>query len=261
MYEGIKFINREKAAESFVNSLVGKRPVFILVIGTTETAKIPGITAAGKSVESVDKTPAADAEVLLLGRPRCINEVPKFGNDDEYVDSLAREVHIRTNAEFMKFKDYYGQPMMINGSVAGGYYGYSKACGATPDGRKDGEPVADALLSPASGKDKTGPTAVLKSAARVTPTYNHLLNQKFLPQFLDGENRKIFAQYLKAWADLGIYHVQFNVVDKATLLDARAHPEKYSDLVVRVAGYSAYWVDLDEGIQNEIIRRTEQSFA
>ncbi|MFX0163170.1 MAG: nicotinate mononucleotide-dependent phosphoribosyltransferase CobT [Candidatus Hodarchaeota archaeon] len=76
MYEGIKFINREKAAESFVNSLVGKRPVFILVIGTTETAKIPGITAAGKSVESVDKTPAADAEVLLLGRPRCINEVP-----------------------------------------------------------------------------------------------------------------------------------------------------------------------------------------
>ena len=76
MYETINFVNREKDAAFFIDSLVGKRPVFVLVIGTTETAKIPGITAAGKSVETVDKTPATDAEVLLLDRPRCVNEVP-----------------------------------------------------------------------------------------------------------------------------------------------------------------------------------------
>jgi len=193
-------------------------------------------------------------------RQRCINEVPKFGSDDEYVDRLAREVHVKTNAEFMKFNDYFGYPMVMNGSVAGGYYGYSKACGATPDGRKDSESLADAVCSPMAGRDKRGPTAVLKSVSKITPTYNHLLNQKFLPQFLEGENSKIFAYYLKTWADLGIYHIQFNVIDKATLLDAKAHPEKYFDLVVRVAGYSAYWVDLDKGLQNEIIKRTEQGF-
>jgi len=81
VYETINFVNREKDAAFFIDSLVGKRPVFVLVIGTTETAKIPGITAAGKSVEDVDKTPAADAEVLLLGRPRCITEVPTTPDD------------------------------------------------------------------------------------------------------------------------------------------------------------------------------------
>lgn len=194
-------------------------------------------------------------------RQRLINEAPKFGNDDDYVDLLAKEVHIRTNAEFMKFKDYYGYPLMINGSVAGGYYGFSKACGATPDGRKDSESLADALLSPMAARDRKGPTAVLKSVSKITPTYNHLLNQKFLPQFLEGENKRLFATYLKTWADLGIYHVQFNVVDRATLLDAQAHPEEYTNLVVRVAGYSAYFVDLAKEQQDDIIKRAEQSFA
>jgi formate C-acetyltransferase len=92
-------------------------------------------------------------------------------------------------------------------------------------------------------------------------TYLHLFNQRFQPQFLEGENKELFASYLKTWADLGIYHIQFNVVDKATLLDAQAHPEKYPNLIVRVAGYSAYFVDLGKKWQEEIIRRTEQSFG
>jgi pyruvate formate-lyase/glycerol dehydratase family glycyl radical enzyme len=194
-------------------------------------------------------------------RQRLINQCPKFGNDDDYADDFARQVHIRTNEEFMKFKDYYGWPLMLNGSMAGAYYGFSKACGATPDGRKDGEPLADGVISPTAGMDRLGPTAVLKSVSKVTPTYNHLLNQKFLPQFLEGQNKKAFAQYLKTWADLGIYHIQFNVVDRATLLDAQVHPEKYPDLIVRVAGYSAYFADLAKEQQNDIIRRTEQCFV
>jgi len=193
-------------------------------------------------------------------RQRLINEAPKFGNDDDYVDILAREVHIKSNEEFMKFKNYYGFPILLDGSIAGGYYGFSVGCGALPDGKKDSEPFADGVMSPSAGTDKKGPTAVLKSVGKITPTYAYLFNQKFLPQFLEGENKKLFAQYLRTYHDLGIYHIQFNVVNKETLLDAQAHPESYQNLVVRVAGYSAYFVDLSRPIQDDIIKRTEQSF-
>ena len=82
-----------------------------------------------------------------------------------------------------------------------------------------------------------------------------------MPQFLKDENKKIFSDYLKTWYDLGIWHIQFNVVDKDTLVDAQRRPEQYPDLVVRVAGYSSYWVDLGKPVQDNIISRTEQSFA
>jgi formate C-acetyltransferase len=193
-------------------------------------------------------------------RQRIINEAPKFGNDDDYVDLLAREVHIRSNEVFMKYKDKFGFPHCLDGSIAGGYYGLSVASGATPDGRKDHDPSADTVISPMAGRDKNGPTAVIKSTGKITPTYAHLFNQKFMPQFLEGENKRIFAQYLKTWVDLGNWHVQFNVVDRSTLLDAQIHPEKYPDLLVRVAGYSAYFVDLSKGVQDDIIRRCEQRF-
>jgi pyruvate-formate lyase len=87
-------------------------------------------------------------------------------------------------------------------------------------------------------------------------TFNHLLNQKFLPEFLEGENRELFADYLKTWADLGIHHIQFNVADAQTLKEAQVNPEGYRDMVVRVAGFSAYFVDLPKGLQDSIIERT-----
>jgi formate C-acetyltransferase len=86
------------------------------------------------------------------------------------------------------------------------------------------------------------------------------LNQKFLPTALTGDLKPIFMSYLRSWGDLGISHIQFNVVDRATLLDAQEHPEKHSDLLVRVAGYSAYFVDLSKGLQDSIIARAEQGF-
>jgi formate C-acetyltransferase len=108
--------------------------------------------------------------------------------------------------------------------------------------------------------DNEGPTAVLKSASKVSTarTHNHLLNQKFMPQALEGEKKDLFIQYLRAWGDLGISQIQFNVVDRATLLDAQSRPEDYTNLLVRVAGYSAYFVDLSKGLQDSIIARTEQ---
>jgi formate C-acetyltransferase len=133
---------------------------------------------------------------------------------------------------------------------------------ATPDGRRDGEPLSDGTLSPVFGMDQKGPTAVLKSAAKISTkkTYNHLLNQKFLPAVLAGDMQPVFMSYLRAWGDLGISHIQFNVVDRETLLDAQKHPEKYPDLLIRVAGYSAYFVDLSKGLQDSIIARTEHGF-
>jgi formate C-acetyltransferase len=92
-------------------------------------------------------------------------------------------------------------------------------------------------------------------------TFNQLLNQRFLPELLEGENREIFAAYLKTWSELGIHQVQFNIADSETLRDAQETPSKYEDLVVRVAGYSAYFVDLPKGLQDSIVERTAQSLA
>jgi formate C-acetyltransferase len=110
--------------------------------------------------------------------------------------------------------------------------------------------------------DKMGPTAVLKSAAKIDTarTYNHLLNQKFLPSTFEGDEKEKFLSYLKSWGDLGISHAQFNVVDPQTLRDAQKNPQGHQDLIVRVAGYSAYFVDLSQGLQDSIIARTLLEF-
>lgn len=187
---------------------------------------------------------------------------PKFGNDDEYVDLIARDVHLKTNNVIREFKDYHGNPFNGDGSNAGAVYALSYGVGATPDGRRDHEGIADGTVSAMYGRDTKGPTAMLKSASKIDQvgTYSQLLNQKFLPQYLEGESKKVFADYLRTWSDLGLSHIQFNVVSRETLLDAQEHPEKYTDLVVRVSGYSAYFADLSKGLQDYIIARTEHVF-
>jgi len=195
-------------------------------------------------------------------RQMFINEAPKFGNDDDYVDLLARDIYLRTTQTIRSFKNIYGTSYMEDGTGASTYYTGSVLTGATPDGRKDRDYFNDGTISPAIGTDKKGPTAVLKSVAKIdhARTFTHLFNQKFLPQYLEGANRDAFVAYLKTWIDLGIHHIQFNVFDRETLLEAQRNPEKYANLVVRVAGYSAYFVDLDKGLQDQIISRTEQGF-
>ena len=193
-------------------------------------------------------------------RLRLLNQAPKFGNDDDYVDRWMREVQHKTNEEVKKYPDYYGNPWTLDGSIAGGYYPWGRRTGALPDGKKYRETFADAVFSPVAGRDKKGPTAVIKSMGKVTPTWPFLANQKFLPQFFVEENKELFASYIKTWAELGNWHIQFNVVDRETLLDAQAHPENHQNLIVRVAGYSAYFVDLTKGLQDDIIARTSQKF-
>jgi len=188
---------------------------------------------------------------------------PKYGNDNDFADEIAVQVHHRTAEVMAKFTDRFGNPCRGDGSGVSATYGIAFDTPATPDGRRDGQPFADATLSPSQGVDTNGPTAVLKSASKIntSKTYNHLLNQKFLPSALEADFRDVFLSYLRTWGDLNISHIQFNVVDRDTLLDAQAHPENHSDLIVRVAGYSAYFVDLSKGLQDSIIERTEQRFA
>jgi formate C-acetyltransferase len=140
---------------------------------------------------------------------------------------------------------------------------FGSVIGATPDGRKAGVPLSEGI-SPVQGADRHGPTAVLKSAAKMdhVRTGGTLLNQKFTPQLLkdDGDLDKL-VNLVRTYFKLDGHHIQFNVVDAATLRAAQKNPEQHRDLIVRVAGYSDYFCDLGKALQDEIIARTEyQSF-
>ena len=206
----------------------------------------------------MDKNWAGREDVRLA----CLN-APKFGNDDDYADEIARIVQTRGEAAMEEVKDRFGHSHRGDGSAVSATYGLAADTPATPDGRFDREPFADSTLAPAPGRDKKGPTAVLKSCSKISTvnTFNHLLNQKFLPKFLEDDLKPAFLSYLKTWKKLKVPHIQFNVVDRETLLKAKAQPERYSDLIVRVAGFSAYFVDLSSGLQDHIIARTEQTLT
>jgi pyruvate-formate lyase len=122
---------------------------------------------------------------------------------------------------------------------------------------------SDGTVSPAPGTDKKGPTAVLNSVAKIDPmlTFNHLFNQRWEPEFLKGDNRSKFVAYLRTFVNKGIHHVQGNVIDDAVLRDAQVHPENYESLVVRVAGFSAYFNDCHKEVQEQIIARTKQKLS
>ena len=146
---------------------------------------------------------------------------------------------------------------MVDCSCCAGACG--SVVGATPDGRRAGTPLSEGI-SPVQGADRRGPTAVLKSAAKIdhAKTGGTLLNQKFTPQVLgDQESLSKLAHLIRGYFAMGGHHIQFNVVTAETLRKAQREPEKYRDLIVRVAGYSDYFVDLGTELQDEIIRRTE----
>jgi formate C-acetyltransferase len=194
-------------------------------------------------------------------RQLCLR-APKFGNDDDYADLTSREVARRIEEETSKCKTNWDTSVHVDGTAATAWWSFGRVCCATPDGRMSGDPFNDGTISPMAGRDKKGPTAVLRSVAKVDPlkSWNHLFNQSFMPQFLVGHNAEAFAQYLKTFADMGIHHIQFSTVNRETLEDAQQHPEKYPTLMVRVAGFAAYFIDLDRSIQDSIIARTPQCF-
>jgi formate C-acetyltransferase len=196
------------------------------------------------------------------------DKVPKYGNDEDYVDALAQ----RVMEDYLYELKNYRNTRFGRGPIGGNYCGSTSnisanvplgmAVGATPDGRRAGEPIAEGV-SPFYGTEKKGPTAVLKSVSKL-PTIKmiaQLLNLKFTPSVLAKEEgiKKLIDLIITFFRDLKGWHVQFNVVDAQTLREAQKSPEKYRDLIVRVAGYSALFVALDPKTQEDIIRRTEHS--
>ncbi len=215
-------------------------------------------------------TGAVSMELMLRGleadfagherlRQLLLNKTPRYGNDDDAADDLMVRV----------FEAYFGA---VDGrpNTRGGTYHinllpttvhvyFGSVIGATPDGRRAGAPVSEGV-SPVQGADRQGPTAVLRSVAKMDQvrTGGTLLNQKFTPALLaDDAGRRGLVQLIRTYFRLGGHHVQFNVVDADTLRAAQAHPETHRDLIVRVAGYSDYFCDLGRALQDEIIARTE----
>lgn len=190
-------------------------------------------------------------------------KAPKYGNDDEYVDSIAKDIYEICYKLHSK-SDHLGRPVMPSAYSVTGHVAFGEFTGALPNGKKARKPLVDASVSAQAGTDKNGVTALVKSAAKVIDTVKYgssHLNMKFHPTALRGmDGAKKLLSLIKTYFDLGGYHVQFNCVSGETLKDAQLHPENYRDLVVRVAGYSAYFVTLDKDTQDDIIKRTELTF-
>jgi formate C-acetyltransferase len=202
----------------------------------------------------------ADFEGYEHLRHTLLEHSPKYGNDDDYADTITEEV----------FNAYYD---LLNGrpNTKGGRYRvnllpttvhiyFGQVVGALPSGRKAGEPVSEGI-SPSQGSDSHGPTAVIKSAARIdhARTGGTLLNMKFNPQVLAGEDDiDKLVHLIRSYFKLDGHHIQFNVITAEMLRKAQQNPEQHRDLIVRVAGYSDYFVDVGRDLQNEIIARTEQ---
>ena len=209
-----------------------------------------------------------EGEALRL---RLLNKGPKYGNDDEEADVLLAQAY----GWYIDEIEHHHNTRFGRGPIGGGYYAGTSSISAnvpsgsvvkaTPDGRKAGTPLAEGA-SPSSGTDVLGPTAVFRSVARLPARRifgGVLLNQKLAPQALasQADRARLIAMIRSFFDEMEGWHVQYNIVSRATLLDARAHPEKHRDLVVRVAGYSAFFNDLAPEQQDDIIARTEHELG
>ena len=220
-------------------------------------------TATAVMTAALGTEPSPEKKARFEEIHKMIEEVPKFGNDIPDVDYFARDVAYTYTRPLQKYMNPRGghyqaglYPVSANVPLGG-------QTGATPDGRYAHTPVADGV-SPSAGKDVKGPTAAATSVSRLDHfivSNGTLFNQKFHPSALAGrEGLEKFVALIRGYFDQKGMHMQFNVVDRQTLLDAQKHPEKYKHLVVRVAGYSALFTTLSRSLQDDIIRRTEQGF-
>ncbi|HQB62882.1 MAG TPA: glycyl radical protein [Sedimentibacter sp.] len=191
-----------------------------------------------------------------------LNHTPKYGNDDDYADDIMLDIFTTTRDLIRGRKAVCGGTYQIDMLPTTCHVYFGSVMGASANGRLDEKPVSDGI-SPEKGADVKGPTAVIKTCAKMdhTSTGGTLLNQKFTPSSIAGEEGlENVSSLIKSYFELMGHHIQFNVIDKKVLLDAQKNPEEYKDLIVRVAGYSDHFNNLEKALQDEIIGRTEQSF-
>ena len=185
---------------------------------------------------------------------------PKYGNDDPYVDNIAKDCLNTILSELRSHETIPGQGYGATIAPVAAHMTYGLLCGATPDGRKAGAPLSDAC-SPSQGTDVKGPTAAMKSVSNlehINLVQGTIFNMKMHPGPLETKSgMKKWADLIRTFFDLGGWEIQFNVVNAETLKEAQKNPEKYKDLVVRVVGYSAFFVELEKSVQDDIISRTE----
>lgn len=193
-------------------------------------------------------------------RALLLNKAPKYGNDVAWVDELGAKWARYFRRHLRNYRNYRGGLYHTGMYTVSAHVPMGENVGASPDGRYSGTPLADGGMSPVYGRDVEGPTAVLKSVSKLDcdlTTNGGLLNMKFLPSFFNTEaGIKKFALFLRAFVDLKIPHIQFNVVRREDLIDAQKNPENHRSLTIRVAGYTAYFTELAGELQNEIIART-----
>ena len=223
------------------------------------------LSAAGRKVS--EEEIAAAVSSLIKGSDKYdkllekIDAVPKYGNDIPEVDAFARDVEYTYAKPLETYKNPRGGMFQAGMYPVSANVPLGAQTGATPDGRLAGKPVADGV-SPSAGKDVHGPTAAANSVARLDhyiASNGTLFNQKFHPSALSGrQGLENFVALIRSYFDQKGSHMQFNVVSRETLLDAQKYPEKYKHLVVRVAGYSAFFTTLSRSLQDDIINRTEQ---
>jgi len=191
---------------------------------------------------------------------RMLLKAPKFGNDDNYVDGIAAELYEAWSEAAQQVTNWVGEPWRPSTLSVTTQVLHGKACGASPDGRHAGEYLADGALSAFPGTDVSGPTSLIKSASKVNARNLQatLFNMKFHPEAIEGDiGAEKFIKLIDTYFGLGGYQVQFNIVDSKMLLDAQKRPDRYSDLMVRVAGFTARFIDLGPDVQRQIIERTQ----
>ncbi|MCL2368982.1 MAG: formate C-acetyltransferase/glycerol dehydratase family glycyl radical enzyme [Oscillospiraceae bacterium] len=216
-------------------------------------------TLTMEQVVSACKSDYEQADAVL----DLVREAPKYGNDDDYADNILKDVANSLQDAISGRDTPKGSKTIVEFLPTTSHVYFGQVMLASPNGRRAGIPLADGI-SPEKGADRQGPTAVLKSAAKLDQlkTGGALLNLKFTPSIAAGaDGTKNIAALIRAYFTMDGHHVQFNVIDRKTLLEAQAHPADYKDLIVRVAGYSDYFQNLDKALQDEIIARTEQSFG
>ena len=207
-------------------------------------------------IDALDSNFAKDPEILKM-----LKSAPKFGNDDDYVDLLVKDLAEKWVGEVQQHRIWDDIIAQAAIPIVTGNIPYGKVVGATPDGRLAGEPLEEGGISPVQGRNTSGATASIKSVVKIdhaSMKSGSVFNMRFSPAALKNEESiRRFAALIKTYCQLGGFHLQFNIVDTDTLRRAQAHPDDYRDLLVRVATYTSYFTELGRELQDDIIQRVE----
>jgi indoleacetate decarboxylase len=255
----------EKGKDSYEGGCRYNDPAYVISCGMVNVAN--SLAAIKKNVFDEKKITLKEIKEAIKNNfsgheklRKLLLDAPKYGNDDDYTDSILADLYNNWSEVSSKTLNWVGEPWQPSTLSVTTQVLHGKACGATPDGRTAGEYVADGAISAFPGTDMNGPTSLMKSATKVDAKelQSTLFNIKFNPAAIEGKiGADKFIKLNQTYFDLGGYQVQYNIVDSKMLIDAQKNPDKYSDLMVRVAGFTARFIDLGPDVQRQIIERTQ----